>query len=42
LLIQFDALASATPRARAETGKISPGRTQPMGPKLAPYAAVNT
>jgi hypothetical protein len=41
LLIQFDAVASDTPRARDDTGKTSPGRIHPMGPKLVPYAAVN-
>jgi hypothetical protein len=40
LLIQFDAVASDTPRARDDTGKTSPGRIHPIGPKLVPYAAV--
>jgi hypothetical protein len=42
LLIQFDAVANEAPRARDDTGKTSPGKTHPIGPKLVPYAAVNT
>lgn len=41
LFIQLDAVLNATPLLRIESGKISLGRTQPMGPKETPYANVN-
>jgi len=40
LLIQFDAVLSATPLLLIDKGNTSLGRTHPMGPKEIPYAKV--
>lgn len=41
LLTQFDAVLSATPLLRIDSGNTSLGSTQPMGPNEMPYAKVN-